>query len=100
MMFLLRTRFAYFYADYGCYLWTAVTLQALSLLIETTINAMISQNDAVDNFLDSNGNPVFVITLNVIYHIVTFIVPSLTQLSCLIFVWIRNKRESQKLKTP
>ena len=32
MMCLLRVRFANFYAEYGCILWTAVTVQALSLL--------------------------------------------------------------------
>ena len=34
------------------------------------------------------------------FHIVAFIVPMLTQLSCLIFVWIRNSKGSDKFKRP
>ena len=38
-------------------------------------------------------------TLVVIYNIVGFIVPLFTQLSCLIFVYIRSRRESKLPKT-
>ena len=33
MMCLLRIRFDDFYAEYGCFLWTVVTIQVISLLI-------------------------------------------------------------------
>ena len=33
MMCKLRVRFAYFYKEYGCFLWTIVTIQGVSLLI-------------------------------------------------------------------
>ena len=33
IMCLLRVRFAYFYKEYGCFLWTVVTIQTLSQLI-------------------------------------------------------------------
>ena len=102
MMCLLRNRFDDFYAEYGCFLWTVVTIQALSLLIQTTCNALLTQNEAVSNFVYETLwlKPVLNSTLNIIYDIVAFIVPMLTQLSCLIFVWIRYSEGSNKIKRP
>ena len=100
MMCLLKIRFYYFYLEYGCFLWTIVTIQALSLLIQTTIDALISENEALNNFVyEDLSNPILHIILEIIYNVVAFIVPLLTQLSCLIFVWIRNRRGSKQLKT-
>ena len=97
MMYLLKVRFVYFYADYGCFIWTVFTIQDLSLLIQTTIDALISQNEAVSDFVLEyrKSNPVLTSILQITFNIVCFIVPVLTQLSCLIFVWIRNTRGSK-----
>ena len=47
----LKNRFDDFYAEFGCYLWTVVIIQALSLLILTTANALIYLDDAVKEFI-------------------------------------------------
>ena len=102
MMCLLRNRFDDFYAEYGCFLWTVVTVQALSLLIQTTINALLNYNKAVIDFQyeSKQFKPVLHSIFRVIYNIVAFIVPMLTQLSCLIFVWIRSNGGADKFKKP
>ena len=101
MMSLLRIRFAYFYKEYGCFLWTVVTIQALSLIVQTTINVLISESDAIYSFVNGYlwDHQALNSTLVVIYNIVGFIVPLFTQLSCLIFVYIRSRRESKLPKT-
>ena len=51
MMCKLRIRFSDFYADYGCFLWAVVIIQALSLLFWATTDALYDfKEDAVDNF--------------------------------------------------
>ena len=44
--------------------------------------------------------PVLNLILAIIQEIVVFIVPMLTQLSCLIFVWIRYSEGANKIKRP
>ena len=41
LMCKLKIRFDKFYVEYGCYLWTTVIIQALSLLIATTADALL-----------------------------------------------------------
>ena len=101
MMCLLKTQFDDFHAEYGCFLKTVVTIQGVSLLIQTIINALISENEAVINWVYSpTKNQVIYSILSISYNIVAFIVPILNQLSCLIFVWIRNSRGANKFKRP
>ena len=50
LMFKLKHRFDDFYGEYGCYLWTIVTIQALSLIVLTTTTALFEFNDAVNDF--------------------------------------------------
>ena len=56
----------------------------------------------MSNFVNEKiyTNPVLESILRVIFNIVAFIVPILTQLSCLIFVWIRNSEGANKFKRP
>ena len=51
MMCKLRKEFDDFYAEYGCFLRTVVTIQAISLLILTTIESLIRQSEAVNSFV-------------------------------------------------
>ena len=100
MMCKLRVRFAYFYKEYGCFLWTVVTIQGVSLLIQTIINALISENEAVKHWVYSaSEKQVLYSILSISYNIIAFIVPALNQLSCLVFVWIRTRRGSKELQT-
>ena len=93
LMFKLRIRFFDFYTEYGCFLWSVFTIQALSLLIMTTIKILLLYNDAVIDY-KYESNSVFFSILQVIYHIFIMVVPMITQLSCLIFGWIRQRREA------
>ena len=94
LMIKLRVRFYDFYREYGCFLWAIFTVQAVSMIIKTTIEALIIENDTAYDFRHElyNSNPVLYSILKVIYNIVALIVPMITQLSCLIFGWIRHKR--------
>ena len=87
----LKHRFDDFYGEYGCYLWTIVTIQALSLIITTTTQAILFYNEAVYDYFNEFYGVTYVIFW-LIYKIDTFIVPMMTQLSCLIFGWIRYRR--------
>ena len=91
----LKNKFDDFYAEYGCYLWTIVTIQALSLLFLTTIDAIYNIVDAVNDLFDYEMGDVPYCICVVIYHIVVWIPAMLTQLSCLIFGWIRYRRDSK-----
>ena len=92
LMSKLRKRFEKFYVEYGCYLWTIVIIQAISLLISTTSDILFTYNGAANDFFDHND--VTYITYVVTDDIVSLIVPTLTQLSCLIFGWIRYRRQA------
>ena len=99
MMCKLRVRFGDFYIEYGCFLKTVVIVQAISLIIQTPTNILLYFDDSLYKFYrESNG--VTKIILAIIYNIVTFIVPILTQLSCLIFGWIRLRRGPNQIQSP
>ena len=46
----LKIRFEDFYREYGCFLWTVVIIQAISLLIKTTTGILHAYNAAVKDF--------------------------------------------------
>ena len=94
MMCKLRIRFNDFYTEYGCFLWTVVIIQAISLLFKTTTDILLFYDfDAVGDILDECSDFTLII-LAIIYNIVALIVPILTQLSCLIFCWIRHRKRA------
>ena len=66
------------------------------------METLLSENEAVYNFVyeKSWSIPVLDLILVIIYYIVTLYVPILTQLSCLIFVWIRSNGGANKIKRP
>ena len=94
LMCKLRVRFYDFYTEYGCILWTFFTIQALSMSMKTTIEALLNYSDAVNDLKHQfeKSNEVLYSILYIIYNIVKTIVPMITQLSCLIFGWIRHRR--------
>ena len=94
MMRKLRIRFEDFYVEYGCFLWTVVIIQAISVIIQTSTNILLYYNESFYHFYNHLCNDVTYVTLAVIYNIVAVIVPMLTQLSCLIFGWIRYRKEA------
>ena len=88
LMLKLRLRFQDFYADYGSYLWAVFSVQALSMIIKTTLEALLVYNNEM--FIDLFQSDIALYSiLYVISKIVSTIVPMITQLSCLIFGWIR-----------
>ena len=95
----LKHRFDDFYGEYGCYLWTIVTIQALSLIVLTTTQAILLTNETVYHFFYVELDGVSYLIFWVIYDIVAIIVPMMTQLSCLIFGWIRYRRGENQLKS-
>ena len=102
LMIKLRVRFYDFYREYGCFLWAVFALQAISMIIKSTIEALLEENDAVHDFKHDlfSLNPVLHSILKVIFNIVALIVPMFTQLSCLIFGWIRHKRGVNQPQLP
>ena len=99
LMCKLRIRFDDFYAEYGCILWIVFIIQALSMLILSICKGLIIYNDAIRESTNDISEKLFW-TFTVIYNIVTFIVPLLTQLSCLIFGWIRHRRGLRQPQKP
>ena len=98
----LRIRFKAFYAEYGCLLRACFTIQALSLIISTTIEDLFVNNDAVIDYKRKmkKSNYDLYLFLSNIYEIVVFTVPMFTSLSCLIFAWIRHRRRANEPKSP
>ena len=70
MICKLKLRFDKIYADYRCFLWTVMIIQALSLLILVTTSIVLisNWNDFVMETLESNE--VLFSILLVIYEIV------------------------------
>ena len=52
MMCQIRIRFNDFYSEYGCFLWTVVIIQAISLLIKTAIDNLTAYYTAVYEYYD------------------------------------------------
>ena len=50
LMIKLRVRFYDFYREYGCFLWAVFTIQAISMITKTTIEALLNLNDNVHDF--------------------------------------------------
>ena len=95
----LKNRFDDFYAEYGCYLWTVFIIQALSLLILVITQALLILDDSIYDFFIVETNDVTFCICSIIYHIVAHITTMLTQLSCLMFGWIRYRKDAKKRKT-
>ena len=93
----LKNKFDDFYAEYGCYLWTVFIIQALSLLILATTQALLFIDDSIYSLTDQmiDKNPVTFCIYTIIYNIVTWISAMLTQLSCLVFGWIRYRKDAK-----
>ena len=91
LMIKLKVRFDDFYAEYGCFLWTVFSVQALSMIIQTTVEVLRIYDEAVIE-LPTKINDVPYVILTIVVNTVTTIVPMLTQLSCFIFGWIRHRR--------
>ena len=50
LMIKLRIRFYDFYVEYGCFLWVVFTIQALSMIVQTTIEVLLIYDDAIISF--------------------------------------------------
>ena len=92
----VRYRFHGLYTDYGCLLLTIVIVQALSLAIGLTISLLTAYDLRFDIFWSTN------IKREAAYKLInvtfTFYVPILTQLSSLIFGYIRYKKDKEALQ--
>ena len=99
LMIKLKVRFDDFYAEYGCFLWAVFSVQALSMIIQTTVEVLRIYDEAVIE-LPTKIKVVPYSILTVVVNIVTTIVPMLTQLSCLIFGWIRHRRPAAQPQAP
>ena len=77
MICKLKLRFDKIYADYRCFLWTVVIVQALSLIIGVTITIIDTYSDAVLTFESELSDGLYII-YEVSYEIVAFIVPIFT----------------------
>ena len=49
-MIKLRVRFIDFYKEYGCFLWVVFAIQAISMIIKSTTEALLEENDAAFDF--------------------------------------------------
>ena len=98
LMCKLRHRFDDFYGEYGCYLWTIVTIQALSLIVLFTSQALLNSSKVVYQYFFFEISNLNYHICWIIFNIVAVIVPIITQLSCLIFGWIRYRRGENKPK--
>ena len=50
LMIKLRVRFIDFYKEYGCFLWVVFAIQAISMIIKSTTEALLEENDAAFDF--------------------------------------------------
>ena len=90
----LKQRFYGLYSEYGRTLWTAIILQAISLTILTLNNILLVYSTSFDKFKDDNKDVLHCL-FELFYNIVSWIIPLVVQLSCLIFGYIRHKRADE-----
>ena len=88
MNLALKKYFPNFYDNFSCVLWLACLLLTLPLLFRAIINFSLNRSTSFSNWWSSN----FVAT-QTIYLILTTYIPIVSQMSSLIFGYLRNKQE-------
>ena len=91
MMHRLRYRFYGLYTDYSTQLWVIIIIQALSLAIGLSITIITNYDQQFVLFFAHNWKRLM--TYHLIRLVFTIYVPILTQLSSLIFGYIRYKKD-------
>ena len=89
----LRNRFDDFYADYGCSLKTIFIIQVLSILCLTVTSILDYYTDLWDTNIQQDKLSIHLLT--VFGNITNWVMPMVTQLSCLIFGYIRHKNPNK-----
>ena len=80
------------YTDYGCKIQTVMIIQVVSILFATTFNYMYNNDSWKHFWYQSTLRHVI---YSVSFNLTGYIIPMVTQLSALIFGYIRHKKSNQ-----
>ena len=98
MMRKIRLRFDSLYTEFGCRLRTVYIAQWISIMLLAVLSLIDYFKGTLD--LIDEANTVMLSVLRVFTHIILWIIPMITQLSCLIFGYIRDTNPNSKHVRP